>query len=259
MKNSISVLFVSLLLLSSCAGSFHINGSSDVSTLDGQRLFLKVVRDQSPYNVDSCKVVHGQFTFQGTMDSVEMANICTEKESMLPVVIESGDIKVQISARGASSASGTPMNDELYRFLSQYDKLQMQSLELVRKHDQAIMDGSDMQVVEQQISEEYMRSNARLDSLVTTFISDNFDNVLGPGVFMMMTSTYEYPVFTPWIDDLVSKATSYFKNDPYVKAYLNDAQRIQNIQNGLEELPQQPGNTPAMEQTTQQEQPAAVQ
>ena len=240
MKHSLPLLLLSIWLFSACSGTYHINGSSDVSSLDGQRLFLKVVKDKTLHSLDSCNVVHGKFSFSGTMDSIEMASICTDKENMLPVVIEDGDIKVTISARGVSSASGTPMNDELYRFLARYDQLQMQSFELVRKHDQAIMDGSDMAVVQQQINEEYILINQRLDSLVTTFISNNFDNVLGPGVFMMMTSSYDYPVFKPWIDDLLSKASSYFKNDPYVKAYMSDAQRIQNIQNGLEELPPPP-------------------
>lgn len=261
MKHSLFLLLLSLLLLTSCASSFQISGTSDVVTLDGQRLFLKVVKQQAPHNVDSCDVVHGKFTFAGTVDSAAMATISTEQENMMPVVIESGDIKVQISARGAAQASGTPMNDKLYDFLSRYDQLQMQSMELIRKHDQAIMDGNDMNVVEQQISQEYLLINQRLDSLITTFISDNFNNVLGPGVFMMMTSSYDYPVFTPWIDDLISKATTYFKNDPYVKAYIHDAQRIQNIQNGMEELPQQPSasaTTPPQPAATTEQQAEAI-
>ena len=248
MKKTLPILISILTIMSSCSSSFHIEGTSDVSSLDGQQLFLKVINNQTVRNVDSCNVVHGKFTFDGVMDSVSMASICTETSNLMPVVIESGEIKVQISSRGVSSASGTTMNDELYRFLNTYDKLQMQSLELIRKHDQAIMAGSDMSIVNKQINDEYILINQRVDSLITTFISNNFDNVLGPGVFMILTSAYEYPVFTPWIDDLVSKAPTYFKNDPYVKAYLHDAQRIQNIQNGLEELPQSPNNQAAMQQ-----------
>ena len=72
----------------------------------------------------------------------------------------------------------------------------------------------------------------REDSLVTNFIVENFDNVLGPGVFMMMTSSYRYPMLTPQIEDIMSKATSKFKNDPYVKDYYrtaqeNEAKRLQ--------------------------------
>ena len=68
---------------------------------------------------------------------------------------------------------------------------------------------------------------------MTNFIVENFDNILGPGVFMMVTSGYQYPVLTPQIEDIMSKATKKFKNDPYVKEYYKTAQEIQARQNGL--------------------------
>ena len=76
---------------------------------------------------------------------------------------------------------------------------------------------------------------------MTNFIVENFDNVLGPGVFMMMTSGYPYPVLTPQIEDIMSKATKKFKDDPYVKEYYRTANEIQARQNGLvDDMPQQP-------------------
>ena len=77
------------------------------------------------------------------------------------------------------------------------------------------------------------------DSLVTNFIVENFDNVLGPGVFMMVTGNYQYPILTPQIEDIMSKATEYFKNDPYVKDYYEKAQENQAIMNGMKEMPKQ--------------------
>jgi len=68
---------------------------------------------------------------------------------------------------------------------------------------------------------------------VTNFIVENFDNVLGPGVFMMLTGSYPYPVLTPQIEDIMSKATKKFKEDPYVKLYYKTANEIQAQQNGL--------------------------
>jgi hypothetical protein len=85
---------------------------------------------------------------------------------------------------------------------------------------------------------------------VTNFIVDNFDNVLGPGVFMMMTGSYPYPVLTPQIEDIMSKATKKFKDDAYVKEYYRVANEIQARQNGLvddaaETAAQQPPVAPA--------------
>ena len=50
--------------LTSCANSYNIQGSSNVSILDGRMLYLKVYNDGELKNVDSCEVVHGQFHFQ---------------------------------------------------------------------------------------------------------------------------------------------------------------------------------------------------
>ena len=93
----------------------------------------------------------------------------------------------------------------------------------------------------------------KLDDLVTGFITENFDNVLGPGIFMMMTSSFQYPELTPWIEDIMSKATDNFKNDPYVKEYMEAAQKIQNMQNGLAQpdMPQPAAPQPDQQQSQQ--------
>ena len=69
---------------------------------------------------------------------------------------------------------------------------------------------------------------------MTSFIVENFDNVLGPGVFMMITSGFNVPVLTPQIEDIMSKATEKFKNDPYVKEYYQVATENMAKMQGLE-------------------------
>ena len=88
---------------------------------------------------------------------------------------------------------------------------------------------------------------------MTKFIEANFDNVLGPGVFMMITSQYRYPVLTPQIEYIMSKATKAFKNDPYVKEYYQMAQENEPRMNGLSDpVPAAPvaPATPAVADTT---------
>ena len=65
---------------------------------------------------------------------------------------------------------------------------------------------------------------------------ENFDNVLGPGVFFMVTIGYDYPELTPWIEDIMSKATDKLKNDAYVKDYYTKAQENQQIMNGMKDV-----------------------
>ncbi len=232
--NRVLYILLSVVAFASCANSYNIQGSSNVSTLDGQKLYLKVVNEDNVKDIDSCDVVHGQFLFNGTIDSIRMANIYMDEQSILPVVLESGDITIKINDT-QQSIGGTPLNDKLYAFLKSFGQLQNEAMELVHKHDQAIMNGQDMDQVVRQLAEQDANINKQLDELVTSFVKENFDNVLGPGVFMMVTADYPYPVLTPWIEDIMSKATSNFKNDPYVREYMAAAQRNQDIMNGMAE------------------------
>ena len=70
-------------------------------------------------------------------------------------------------------------------------------------------------------------------------MTDNFDNVLGAGVFFLVTMGNQYPMLTPWIEDIMSKATDHFKNDSYVKDYYQKAQENEQIMNGTRDM--QPG------------------
>lgn len=228
---------ISVLTLASCANTYNIQGSSNVSNLDGRMLYLKVVADNDFKKLDSCDVVHGQFHFSGTFDSVRMASIFMDDESVLPLVLESGDINIKID-NTQQTVSGTPLNDELFRFFNRWNQLRGEQMELIHKHDQAIMNGSDMDVVIRQLNAESVRLSQQEDSLVTSFVTENFDNVLGPGVFMMVTSGNQYPQLTPWIEDIMSKATDSFKNDAYVKDYYKKAQENEEIMNGLRDVPQ---------------------
>ena len=236
--NKILYAFLTVMAFASCANSYNIQGTSNVSTLDGRMLYLKIVKNNELKSIDSCEVVHGQFHFNGTLDSVRMANIYMDNESVMPVVIESGDINIKID-NTQQVISGTPLNDKLFKFMKKYDQLQNQNAELVHKHDQAIMDGRDMATVNQQLAAEAASIDQKLDDLVTGFITENFDNVLGPGVFFMVTIGNRYPQLTPWIEDIMSKATENFKNDPYVKDYYKKAQENEAIMNGLKDVSDQ--------------------
>lgn len=234
--NKLFYAFLSMLTLTSCMGTYNIQGTSNLSGLDGSSLYLKVLKDNEFKNVDSCEVVHGQFHFSGTVDSARMANIFMDNESILPLVLEKGNISVKIDIT-QQNVSGTPLNEELFKFFNQYNQLKARQAELIHIHDQAIMNGEDMNVVNVKLNQEANEISEEEDHLVTSFVTENFDNVLGPGVFFMVTMGYRFPELTPWIEDIMSKATDKFKNDPYVKDYYQKAQENQAIMNGMKDAP----------------------
>ena len=231
--NKIIYLFVTIAVLTSCAESYTIQGSSSVSSLDGSKLYLKTVKDQELKNMDSCDVVHGKFRFTGLLDTIRLATLYMDEQSLaMPVVVESGEIEIHIDNTGRS-VTGSPLNEKLYQFINRHDQLGNELNELAHKQSQMLLEGIDEETINRQLTAEAARLAQQEDSLVTNFIIENFDNVLGPGVFMMMTGNYPYPVLTPQIEDIMSKATKKFKEDPYVKQYYQAANEIQARQNGL--------------------------
>jgi hypothetical protein len=231
--NKIFYAVVIIATLASCAESYSIQGSSSVSSLDGSKLYLKTVKDQELKNLDSCDVVHGKFRFAGFLDTVKIANLYMDDQSlMMPVVVEKGEIEIRID-NTSRTVTGSPLNEKLYQFIQRHDQIGNELNELSHKQSQMLLEGIDEDVINRQLSAEAARLAQQEDSLVTNFIVENFDNVLGPGVFMMMTSGYQYPVLTPQIEDIMSKATKKFKEDAYVKEYYETATAIQARQNGL--------------------------
>ena len=104
--------FFASIVLASCAGSYNIEGSSNVSMLDGHKLYLKVLKDDAIKNIDSCDIVHGKFSFVGNVDTTRVANVYMDDDIIMPVVLEDGDIVVKID-NTQHTIGGTPLNDKL--------------------------------------------------------------------------------------------------------------------------------------------------
>ena len=246
MRRIVYALIIACTLVS-CAESYSVQGSSSVSALDGSKLYLKAIKDNELKNIDSCEVVHGQFRFAGLLDTVRMANLFMDDESIMPVVLEKGEIGIKID-NASQTVFGTPLNEKLYEFIDFHNQLDNQMNELSHKQSQMLLDGIEEEVINIQLNNEAAEIARREDSLVTNFIVDNFDNVLGPGIFMMITSGYRYPILTPQIEDIMSTATSKFKNYPYVKDYYQVATENQARQTGLSEAGLQPPSDVAQSQ-----------
>ncbi|MDD6820263.1 MAG: DUF4369 domain-containing protein [Prevotella sp.] len=247
MKKITYALAMAVSVFASCTGSYNVQGSSSVSALDGSKLYLKAIKNNELKNIDSCDVVHGQFNFNGTLDTVRMVNLFMDDQSIMPMVLEEGEITIKID-NASQKVSGTPLNEKLYDFLDKHNRLDNQMNELAHKQSQMMLDGIDEDEINQKLSIEAAQIAKEEDKLVTSFIVDNFDNVLGPGVFMMITSGYQYPILTPQIEDIMSKATDKFKSNPYVSEYYKIASENEARMQGLE-----PDGTPTPTQAQPQE------
>ena len=223
MKSLCLMLLPSVLLLISCADQYVVNGTSSVQALEGKTLYLKVFRDDDMHTIDSARVVHGRFRFSGVMDSITMANVFMDNSSVMPLVLEDGRVEMKIGEI-SQSATGTPLNDTLSRFIQRKTQIDAQMAELPHRESQMIMDGIDHELIVRRLSEEAQELSAQNDRLVTRFIISNYNNVLGPGIFMILTSGLEYPIMNPQIEEILSDAPPYFLNNPYVKEYIKAAE-----------------------------------
>ena len=222
MKNFLWILVSLMVLASYHQTEYMVEGNSTIQTMDGKKLYLKAYKDDDLVDIDSSDVVHGKFNFIGALDSVMMVSLFIDDECLMPFVLGPEELSIHIST-ARQYVTGSALNDTLYSFIRRKTRLDNQIAELPHKESQMIMDGVDEDVIMVRLNDEANRLALQNDRLITNFITSNFDNVLGAGVFMILTSSYPYPVMTPQIEEIMAKATPYFKNDVYVKNYIKAA------------------------------------
>ncbi|MCF0197475.1 MAG: DUF4369 domain-containing protein, partial [Bacteroidaceae bacterium] len=210
-------------LCASCADQYMVKGTSSVQLIEGNMLYLKVYQGDKMQTIDSTRVVHGRFTFRGAMDSTVLANLYMDDVSLMPLVLEDGEVTLRIDEL-QRTAEGTPLNDSLSAFVRRKSRLEASLAELSHRESQMIMDGLDHDEVVAELSAEASQLHEENDRLVTSFIKQNYNNVLGPGVFMILTSNIRYPVLNPVIESIIAEATPYFLQHPYVQQYLKVAE-----------------------------------
>jgi len=233
MRKLSTLLYYSIIAvcLTACS-QYSIVGSSDLSDIDGRTLYLKTIGIDSLTTVDSCSVVHGKFKFSGSLDSTRIVTLCIDNTPILPVVLEEGEVRVTLNDQKQES-TGTPLNDSLTAFNKRYEALLSQFEDLEHTQNQGYMNGENMDSVNVILATRQRQLLMKEDELVTSFISANFDNCLGPYVFQLATSNYRYPVLVPWIEALMTKASQKFKDAPYVKEYMGVAKQNQDIMTGV--------------------------
>ena len=142
-------LFAALLLLgaacgnqkSLCVGTCRIHGVASNPNLEGKKIFLVPMTNDTRWNVDSIEIHDGKFEFE--RDTLMMAKIIIDYHyrygfQPLLVVVEPGDLNVVIDS--VSSAHGTPQNDSLQMWKQMTEAHNAQLLALRRGNHMAEAD-----------------------------------------------------------------------------------------------------------------------
>lgn len=242
---------ITLLAFTSCSKSYDIQGTSNISNLDGRKLYLKGGSADTLITLDSCEVVHGEFSFTGTLDSVQVAQVYMDDMNLqFPIVLEEGKIHLNLD-NTQLRVSGTPLNDKLNTFWTKFTQLRNQYVEIDHEESVAIMNGHDEAATDARLIKKALLVYGNIDKLFTSFITENFDNTLGVWGFLTRVS-YDmtpnaYPVWmndylymnannqlSSWVEYIMLKASDIFKNNPAIKDFYNKFQRAQKEMNGME-------------------------
>ena len=140
---------------------------------------------------------------------------------MLFVKVPSGDRMLSIDS--AEVIHGMFKMEGITDFVGKKTSLDDRAYELERQESRMIMDGKAPDEIQREITREREKLAAEMNALAKEFIQKNYDNVLGPGVFIMLCSNFPYPVMTPLIEEIIEEAPDRFKNNSLVKEYVTVA------------------------------------
>ena len=216
-------LFLLLIGLTACSSQYNIDGNSSLACLDGKKLYLRVPSNKGEtvksVNLDSCVVVHGRFSFGGTIDSIALAEIYVGDQHLMPVVLEGGQLLLQVD-NYAQTITGGPLNDRLSEFMSQRARYDNELWELDRTANRMIFSGMSMPAVIEKLEPKRHALLEKIEKLEVKFVLENANNVLGEGYFLMPTEQQPFPVMTKQLQEIVEKAPASFRKHPLIRHYL---------------------------------------
>ena len=213
--------FVGIISCSSCSSEYKIDGSSTVQGFNGQKLYLRLTTDGVTRDIclDSCEIVHGTFNFSGAVDSVAMAELYMGSYPMMPVVLENGDLFVQMDNM-LQTVSGGPLNNLLNDFLTKHMKLENDLWDLDRRARCMIYEGKSVEDIILTLDPIRRDVVRKMQNLEVHFVKQNYDNPLGPGYFIRMCNSEIHDTAEEVIHDILRDATPKFLAHPFVQHYM---------------------------------------
>ena len=141
----------------------------------------------------------------------------------MPVIIESGDIVVNLSMRDAN-VSGTNLNDQLSRFIEDKDVFERRIMEIERRETALILDGHTAESAAAEVREAIAAVGDSMNLFFEKTIRDHYNTVLGPCIFQLLCSAMPYPLMTKQVEGILADAPQSFKDNHFVKMFVAAAE-----------------------------------
>ena len=194
MKKIALILLIGTIL-ASCAGKrdkFTINGI--IKGIDTGMIYLQKYDADQWINVDSTKLVKGEFAFTGKMELPEMWHIAiAEKQIYIPVFVENSKIEVQIytDSLEKSTVKGSATHDIYQKYLTLNDTLnkKMDEINLEMKKAKDIHDSVSLKRTDS-ISTEL---DKEMKKQLVAFVKTNNKTTVSPYLVMRNSWQFELP------------------------------------------------------------------
>lgn len=187
-------LIGTILLLTACSNkqSFTVTGSlsGKAETKDGTPAYLYADRE-GDILLDSTTVKAGKFTLKANPDKPSMGyigmQIAEQYPMMLPVVLESGDVTLEMSEK--ITITGGTLNEKMQ---AQNNLIEEKFSEMGKKYREKLMTMTD-ESLEGELEDEIMEEEeAIINELLINFIKENIDNPVGTYFFTNSASMLDY-------------------------------------------------------------------
>ena len=222
MKNVylILVALINIYTFDSCNQKYKINGNVDLYGYEGLQLNLVSYSDGDFIFIDSCKVYHGKFQMDGVVDDITFAILCRDKEPILPLYLEKGNIMIKMKPT-QYDVDGTEQNDLLYDFLSEKRVVDNRYEETVQKKMNLLSEGlfnkDELERIDKAIDDICLE----MENLMYDFITKNYNQKVSVGVFSMLCNS-ETTSITPLIKRILDNAPKEFLKSPFVENYTQE-------------------------------------
>ena len=213
---SIQALLVGVLaMLCACQPSkqsnlYTVTGELDDSTHHGKKIYI--MNYDGRKLIDSTFVEGNKFAFKGEIDTASFCRIDVTGRIFANLILESGDIKVNLKKNEYNQPSGTPMNDEMCRIAHEQDSVfayvaQKRSEIYAQYADEKQADEAMQQV----LAEVKARLATRCKALFEAHNNDALGLCLMSSVFMDELDTDAklqlISTFGPWLKPRVAETT----------------------------------------------------
>lgn len=217
-----TMLLCSVVFNMSCIEHYSLKGNTE-GFFDGSRAYLKIEENGKWNIVDSCEILHGKFEMCGNVSTPFVSSLFIGDEAVMPVVIENGNIIVDIDNQNAA-VRGTALNNHLSDFIERKGQLEITMAAIERKEAQMILDGHTAESAAAYVRDSIAAVGLSLDNYVEEFIKQHYNTVLGPCVFRLLCSTMPYPFITTQIERILADAPQVFLDDDFVKEFVKVAE-----------------------------------